>query len=264
MVEEKTEKNYIRVAAGQIHYRHRAGSGTALVCLHQTASSSAMFARLMEVYAGPHPIYALDTPGFGGSYDPPGQPSMAAYADTLVEALSALGIGRAHLFGHHTGASLAVEIAARYPQLAASLIMIGPVVINADEAQLFKQVYPKDFSPRADGSHLKLMWDYVGEIGGSGSLALQQREFVDTARAWQGHIKVYSEIWDQDFCALYQQVRCPLMIMCSPDDVLWTLFERAKSMRPDARAVELGGTNFQPDEVPEDIAAAVAEFVADL
>ena len=36
--------------------------------------------------------------------------------------------------------------------------MIGPVVITREEAEMFKQVYPKDFSLKADGSHIMKMW----------------------------------------------------------------------------------------------------------
>jgi pimeloyl-ACP methyl ester carboxylesterase len=256
------KKGYIDIPAGQVHYRVRAGEGAPVVCFHQTASSSLMYEAFMRAYPGKNPLYALDTPGFGGSYDPPDQPSMAQYADRLAEAMHARGLQGAHLFGHHTGASVAVEIAVRYPKLARSLAMIGPVTITREEAQFFKTLYPKDFALKADGSHVKKMWDYVAEIGGNSSVALHHREFVDTARAWAGHLKVYSVIWDQDFSALYGQVRCPMAIMCSPGDVLWAVFERAKQLRPDAKVIELTGTNFQPDEVPEAVAKAVHSFVS--
>lgn len=254
-------KGYVDTPGGQIHYRHRPGTGPPIVCFHQTASSSAMYEALMAAYRGPEPVYALDTPGFGGSYDPPGLPAMPDYADALATAIGGLGRGPVHLFGHHTGASVAVEIAVRHPQLTRSLAMIGPVTITAEEAAFFKTLYPKDFQLKADGSHLQKMWGYVAEIGGNSALKLHHREVVDTARAWEGHLKVYSVIWDQDFTALFRQVRCPLAIMCSPGDVLWPMFERAKGIRPDARAFTLGGSNFQPDEVPGEVAAALLDFV---
>lgn len=254
-------KGYVDTTAGQVHFRHRAGSGTPIVCFHQTASSSAMFERVMELWTGGQPLYALDTPGFGGSYDPQGQPTMREYGQVLLEATRALGLERMHLFGHHTGACIAIEIADLAPERTASLSMIGPVTITREEAGAFKSVYPKDFRIRADGSHLQKMWDYVASIGGASSVELHHREFVDTARAWLGHIRVYSAIWDQDFAALYAKVRAPLLIMCSPNDVLWPIFPRAKQLRPDAKAVELGGSNFQTDEVPQQVVAALAEFL---
>lgn len=254
-------KGYVDVAAGQVHYRMRPGAGTPIVCLHQTASSSAMFERVMEAWTRPEPLYAFDTPGFGGSYEPEGEPTMRAYGDVLLEATRALGIERMHLFGHHTGACIALEMAVADPVRTASLAMIGPVTITREEAALFKTVYPKDFAIRPDGSHLQRMWDYVAEIGGASSVELHHREFVDTARAWAGHIRVYRAIWDQDFTGLYRTVRAPLLIMCSPDDVLWTIYPRARELRPDARAVEIGGSNFQTDEVPRQVADALAAFV---
>lgn len=254
-------KGYVDTKAGQVHYRMRAGQGTPIVCFHQTASSSAMFERFMELWSGPQPIYALDTPGFGGSYEPGGQPTMRDYAAVLLEATTALGLGKMHLFGHHTGACIAIELADLAPERTASLAMIGPVTITREEAAMFKSVYPKDFRLKADGSHVQKMWEYVASIGGASTVELHHREFVDTARAWAGHIRVYTAIWDQDFTALYAKVRAPLLIMCSPNDVLWSIFPRAKQLRPDAKAVELGGSNFQTDEVPEQVVKAMREFV---
>jgi pimeloyl-ACP methyl ester carboxylesterase len=255
-------KGYADIARGQVHYRMRAGSGIPIVCFHQTASSSAMFEKVMEAFRGHNPIYALDTPGFGGSFDLDDQPPMSVYGDLMAEAITALGLSRVHLFGHHTGACIAIEIAARRPQLAASLAMIGPVTITRDEAAFFKTLYPKDFTPKADGSHLKKMWEYVAEIGGNSTVALHHREFVDTARAWAGHIKVYSTIWDQDFTGLFQKLTVPTAILCSKGDILWPMYERAKGLRPDVTAIEIGGTNFQTDEVPDQVARAVEGFVA--
>ena len=107
-------KGYVQTDLGQIHYRKKEGEGLPIVCFHQTASSSAMFEAFMAEFAGSNPIIALDTPGFGGSYDPIDEPTMDQYADQMVDAMRGLGIDKAHLFGHHTGASIAVEIAARY------------------------------------------------------------------------------------------------------------------------------------------------------
>jgi pimeloyl-ACP methyl ester carboxylesterase len=254
-------KAYVDTPAGQIHYRLKPGSGTPIICFHQTASSSAMFEKFASAYRGPEPIYALDTPGFGGSFDPEGMPDMAGYGAMLLDAIGALNLTKVHLFGHHTGASIAVEIAARDPGRVASLMMIGPVVLTAEERKAFGAYYPKPFAPQADGTHLQVMWDYIASIGGNADLALHHREMVDTARAWEGHIKVYSKIWDQDFTAIYRTIKTPMLIMCAQKDVLWPMFERARQLRPDAVAVEIPGSNFQPDEAPAEVAAAVARFL---
>lgn len=257
-------KGYVEIAQGQVHYRMKDGVGIPIICFHQTASSSAMFEKFAAAYNGSEPIYALDSPGFGGSFDPDGMPTMAEYADMLLDAIKALGFDKVHLFGHHTGASLAIEIATTDPDRVASLMMIGPVVLTAEERKAFGGVYPQPFELKADGSHLKTMWEYVESIGGNSDLELHHREMIDTARAWQGHIKVYSKIWDQDFSALYEKISVPMLIMCAQKDILWPMFERAKGMRPDATAVEIPGSNFQPDEAPTEVAKAVQDYVASL
>ncbi len=255
-------KAYVDTPHGQIHYRVKDGQGTPIICFHQTASSSAMFEKFAEAYQGAEPIYALDTPGFGGSFDPDGMPEMKDYALMLLDAIKALGLDKVHLFGHHTGASIAIEIATEDAERCASLMMIGPVVLTAEERQAFGGVYPQPFELQKDGSHLKTMWDYVASIGGDSTLDLHHREMVDTARAWQGHIKVYTKIWDQDFSALYEKVTVPMLIMCAEKDILWPMFERAKEMRPDAAATVIPGSNFQPDEAPAETAAAVKEYLS--
>jgi pimeloyl-ACP methyl ester carboxylesterase len=257
-------KAYVDTPHGQVHYRMKAGQGTPIICFHQTASSSAMFEKFAEAYQGAEPIYAFDTPGFGGSFDPDGMPEMKGYALMLLEAIKSLGFDKVHLFGHHTGASIAIEIATEDADRCASLMMIGPVVLTAEERQAFGGVYPQPFELQKDGSHLKIMWDYVASIGGDSTLELHHRELVDTARAWQGHIKVYTKIWDQDFSALYAKVAVPMLIMCAEKDILWPMFERAKEMRPDAVATVIPGSNFQPDEAPTETAAAIQDYLAKL
>lgn len=258
------KKGYIDTPQGQIHFRFREGKGKPIICLHQTASSSAMFERFIEAYQGSHAIYALDTPGFGGSYDAEGEPDMAAYAQLLIAAINALAVDKFHIFGHHTGASIGIEIAVAEKARTSSLSMIGPVVLTAEERALFGTLYPKPFELKTDATHLMEMWEYIKSIGPEISLELQHREFVDTARAWQAHIKMYRKIWDQDFTALYENISCPMLIMCSENDVLWPMFERARELRPDAKATQLDGSNFQTDEVPGQVAKALHSFLTSI
>lgn len=254
---------YVDTPRGQIHYREKAGEGIPIVCLHQTASSSLMYERFADLFPGPNPIIAIDTPGFGMSFEPADEPNMASYAEMVGAAIDALGLHEIHLLGHHTGASIGVEMAVSRPAKVKSLAMIGPVVLSAEERDQFRGIYPKDFIPKEDGSHLMQMWQYVRELGAD-DVRLAHREFVDTARAWAGHIRVYRQIWDQDFGALFAKVACPMLIMCSEKDVLWTLFARAKEMRPDAMAVQLPGSNFQPDEAPAELGHEMKRFLSTL
>lgn len=253
--------SYADIESGQIHYRFAKGSGTPLVFLHQTASSSKMYTRVMEKLASTVPMYALDTPGFGGSFDPEGMPGMTRYADWIFDAIDAIGLTKFHLFGHHTGSSLAVEIAARHPDRVASLMMIGPLQMTQAERDEYRKYFSTPFSPTADGSYLKETWDYLAKYGAGQDLALHHREVVDHLRAYHGRYQTYSSVWDQDFPKYFAEVKCPIMIMSAEDDVLHPYFERARKARPDAVAVMIEGQNFEPDLAPDAIASAIRMFL---
>ncbi|MCP5025455.1 MAG: alpha/beta hydrolase [Actinomycetia bacterium] len=67
---------------------------------------------------------AVDLPGHGGSDGPP-LGSIPDLADWIASFVDHLGVGPAHLVGHSMGALAVLETAARHPQAAASLIMLG-------------------------------------------------------------------------------------------------------------------------------------------
>lgn len=135
-------KSYADCSGGQIHLRSSVGAGgVPVIFFHQTASSGQMWLKTMDRLAGRFDMHAFDTPGFGGSFDPEpdGRPTLSTYVDWLREAVSAAGIDRAHIVGHHTGACIGVEMAARFPELAQSLTLIGPVPLTEEERVEFSK-----------------------------------------------------------------------------------------------------------------------------
>ena len=259
-------KGYVDLPEGQVHYHAAEGAADAMpvVFFHQTASSGKMFYEVIDRLNGTWPCFAFDTPGFGGSFDPEGMPTLPDYANWLGTAMDAAGLDQAHIVGHHTGACIAVELAAAQPDRVLSLSLVGPVPLTADERQEFSTHFGTPFSPTEDGAYLQTTWEYLAGLGANSDLSLHHRELVDTVRAYYGRYQAYSAVWDQDFTALYQQLTCPLSIMCAPDDVLFDYFERAKRMRPDAEAFELKGSNFETDQDPDGVAAALKTFISGL
>lgn len=257
-------KSYVDCSGGQIHLRSLAGERPIpVIFFHQTASSGQMWLKTMERLAGRWTMHAFDTPGFGGSFDPDPEtrPPLSQYVDWLTEALGNAGIRRAHIVGHHTGACIGVEMAARFPELAASLTLIGPVPLTEEERQEFAKHFGLPFTPVVSGSYLLENWEYLRNLGAHADPMLIHREMADQLRAWWGRVQSYGAVWTQDFPAFYRNVKCPLMIGAAPDDVLYAYLERAKEQRPDARVLELSGANFEPDLDPDRFAAGLADFL---
>lgn len=257
-------KGYADTSAGQVHYRATAGradGGTPVVMLQQTASSSAMYEGMMGALGADHRIVAFDTPGFGASFDPDRQPSMSDYTGWIREAIGALGIDRFHLFGHHTGVCIGVELADAEPGRVASLMLCGPLPLTAEERVEFSRHFGDPIAPTRDGAYLLETWEYLRGLGADRDLALHHREVVDTLRAWQGRAYAYAAVWDQDWTTPFERVRCPMLLLCAEDDVLFPYFERAQSLRPDAEAVVVGGANFEPDLDTPAVVDAVRAFL---
>jgi pimeloyl-ACP methyl ester carboxylesterase len=71
-----------------------------------------------------HAVLALDQPGHGRSAGPP-LPDIEALADWTLALLDAADVQQAALVGHSMGSLIALEAAARAPQRATRLVMVG-------------------------------------------------------------------------------------------------------------------------------------------
>ncbi len=262
LAQSKILRSYVEIADGQVHTRTMEGAGVPIVMLHQTASSGAMFEAMMQRLAGLAPMIALDTPGFGNSFEPDHAPSIEDYAGWVCETLDCLGIAQVHLLGHHTGGCIAVAIAAIHPERVLSLAVIGPVYLDQAAREEFRQQYSRPFVPAWDRVYLQETWDYIEKLGSSADITLHHREFTDMLRAWKARADAYNSVWDNDQVALYAAVGCPLLLLAAPEDVLAPCLEAALAALPEARTAEISGANFEPDLDPDGCAEAIRAFLA--
>jgi lipase len=99
-----------------------------VVCLHGVRSHGRLFRRLAEErLAARFSVVAFDLRGHGRSdWGPPWD--LAAHVGDLEETAAAIGIERAVLIGHSFGGRLAMELAARRPDLVDRLLLLDPVI----------------------------------------------------------------------------------------------------------------------------------------
>ena len=102
--------------------------GRCVVFVHGALNDHSVWTLLARWYAHHgYAVLALDQPGHGRSDGPP-LASVEALADWLVALLDAAGVPSAHLVGHSMGSLIALEVAARAPERAAGLVMVGTAV----------------------------------------------------------------------------------------------------------------------------------------
>jgi pimeloyl-ACP methyl ester carboxylesterase len=116
---------FLEVNGVRIHYVER-GSGDPLILLHGNGSMIEDFetSGLIDLAAKDHRVIVFDRPGFGHSARPRNVTwTPDAQAELFKSALEQLGVARAVVLGHSWGASVAVALALRFPEIVSGLVL---------------------------------------------------------------------------------------------------------------------------------------------
>lgn len=105
-----------------VHVEEAGDRGPLLLCLHGIGSSSAAFAPQLAELSSYVRVVAWDAPGYAKSPDPEEPPTLDDFADTAA-ALIRERATNAHVLGVSWGGVIALRLAARHPELVASLIV---------------------------------------------------------------------------------------------------------------------------------------------
>jgi len=143
---------------GQLHFRE-AGQGDVLLAFHASPGSSRQMAELMAQYAGSMRVIAPDTPGNGDSAALDA-PEIADLAAAMLALLDSLGIARAHLYGSHTGAAIAAELALLAPERVRSVTFDGVGHWQGAELAEALALYALPFEPDLDGAYLARLFTF--------------------------------------------------------------------------------------------------------
>src|SRR5690242_3268042 len=149
-------RSFVHVPAGTIHVA-QSGTGKPVLLLHQTPRSWDEYRDVVPLLGENFHAIAMDTIGFGDSSKPGGDgpDTIEMWAEVAVSVLDALGIQKASIVGHHTGAVIAMEIAASFPDRVDKLILSAPAFVDDEHRRLYGDKPPVDEVERKlDGSHL--------------------------------------------------------------------------------------------------------------
>ena len=130
---EPWPREEVAVANGTVSFRHAAPEGDdtePALFVHGLGGSATNWTDLMALLRDRVDGVAVDLPGFGWSPPPrDGDYSLTRTADTLAELISARFDGRpTHVFGNSMGGAIAVQLAARHPELVRTLTLVSPAL----------------------------------------------------------------------------------------------------------------------------------------
>ncbi|WP_261777661.1 MULTISPECIES: alpha/beta fold hydrolase [unclassified Rhodococcus (in: high G+C Gram-positive bacteria)] len=151
---------YADTPLGQLHYAEAGSEGVPLICLHQTPRSCDEFAELLPLIASSRRVIAMDMYGFGHSATPSGPQSIEQYASGVLHLADALELGHFSVLGHHTGAVVAVEVAAAAPGRVHAVVLSSPSFTGPEYRARHRDGPSVDVAERDDdGGHLLTWWN---------------------------------------------------------------------------------------------------------
>jgi pimeloyl-ACP methyl ester carboxylesterase len=254
------KRAYVDIAEGQVHYRY-AGAGEPLLLLHQVPASSDEYSLLIPYLARSFRVLAMDTMGYGMSDPLPPKPSIPDYARCVTHFLEALGIKKTNLFGHHTGASIAIETAAAYPEVVDKLVLSGCPLYAPDVREQRRKLYP-DPEITADGAYIMEMWGSLRRWNPDAPPEFWHKTMVAAmlpgAKREYGHQAVFNF----DERKRLPLIKAPTLVLSARKDAFINLLDEVRQLIPRSRTGIVEGAGSMVALVqPEALAKAITEFI---
>lgn len=249
---------------GQLHY-WSVGQGSAVIMIHQSAQSAVEFAAIGPVLGKDFQVIAIDLPGHGQSDTPAHELSMDEYGDSVIAVMDALSLKRAHLVGQHGGATVAINLALRFPDRVDKVVLSGAGRDeNMDVEKMINTPMTRDLPLDAAGDFLHKTWAVYRNMSAAGTppeisyhpflVALQQRQ-----RIFDMHYAAYR--WD--YLPLLEKFSRPALLLEADEDVYAGDVKAMQKRIPGSVYMKVinGGGSWQFYEKPEENAAVIREFL---
>ena len=273
-------RGFVDIPAGQIHYRCAAPTDDkhkpALAMIHQSPGSSRQLEGLMRALAPRRSLIAPDTLG-NGDFSPStvAEPDIPLLAEAAWSAIDRLLPGRFDLYGSHTGASIAMEMAIAHPDRIRRLVIDGMGLYAADEQSDILQNYAREIVPDLEGTQLLKVWHFcrdqylfwpyynrtaAGRLPNGLPSADEFHDFVvEVLKAVRTYHQSYRAAFRHPKRERLPLLRLPVLVTCSPSDMLHRYSGEVAALIPNARSAELPA--WDDPSFDEGTAAIIADFL---
>ena len=238
------------------------GDGPALLFIHSLGANSYMWREQIAALKDRFRCIAFDCRGHGGSsYE--GEFTVPDAAADIKAGLDALGIETCHMLGLSMGGMIALDINARWPGLARSLIIADSFARPRDGAE--DRIYAtqeavaylsmKEFGNQYAGDRLMptTPFDKLDELADA-IAKVPAKAYVDTVRA----------IFTADYTDALGKVTAPTLVLIGADDDATPLPESEFMVeRIEGAALQTipGAGHLSNIDQPDAFNAAIAEFL---
>jgi len=247
------KRGFVDLPHGQTHYRTAGmGDDLPLLALHASPGSSRQLVGFIGDMAQDRYVIAPDTPGNGDSVAlSDKEPVIADLAAAELRFMDAIGLEKVDLYGSHTGAAIAIELALLAPDRVRKVVLDGLSWLTPEELADILANYAFPFVPDQDGSYLIRLFQFCRDQyfffpwydrtragrrdGGLGS--------AKDLHAWATEVMKACETYHLNYRAAFKydaKVRLPLLTMpvlaiAGENDPLFAITEELAGLIPGGR-----------------------------
>jgi pimeloyl-ACP methyl ester carboxylesterase len=255
-------RRFVTTPWGQVLVREGGLGGIPVVMLHSSPISGASLAPLALKLAADRRVVVVDTLGFGDSdkADPVRHelfesPTLAAYGRVVVAAIDALGLDTCDIYGNHSGAMVALEVATLLEGRLRRMVLEGITLYQPAMVAELLERYFVDIAPRWDGSHLLTAWhatrdatlwapwyrrDPDHQLARVPATAAQLQPLVtDMLKAGDDYKRAYRAVFEQPTAQLLSTITVSTLVATAADDGLDAFTPVAAGLLPAGRSGRL-------------------------
>ena len=243
-----------------------AGGGDALpiIFLHGVGSDKSVWRPQLDHYGANRRAIALDYPGYGESELVEGA-TRDDFAASILGAMDALGIDRAHVCGLSLGGVIAIAMHAAAPSRCASMIIADSFAVHPDG----QGIYDRSVAASQAMTMRELAEARSGMLLGSAASDELRREVVETMAAIDPWVyRVGAEaVWLADQRDRASAISVPTLIIVGDEDGITppSLSEELEQLIPGSRLEVIAASGHLANaEQPERFNDLVDHFLAEI
>jgi pimeloyl-ACP methyl ester carboxylesterase len=240
------------------HEDTREGSWPILF-IHGWGCDHSFFAPQVEFFRTRHRVVAVDLRGHGSSDAPQQDYTVAGFAEDLAWLCTELNLSKPVLVGHSMGGTIALEFAARYPELLTAAVLIDSVILPPPA---FVEAWRPFAEALKEPGYVAILKQAVSSLFLPTDDSVRKADIVTLIAKTPQHVLASAfchHITEYDATTAASGCRAPLAYIGS--EVAMADLHRFRTLYPQLiTAQTLGSGHFSTLGVPDQINAMLARF----